>query len=73
MRCGFHPHDRDRTNYCMEESLVGFGLFWRGVGLVFRGGFLHTLVDFADARLTVGVPNDLQMERNLTGGLPVVY
>ena len=30
-------------------------------------------MDFADARLTVGVPNDLQMERNLTGGLPVVY
>ena len=30
-------------------------------------------MDFADARLTVGVPNDLQMARNLTGGLPVVY
>ena len=30
-------------------------------------------MDFADAPLTVGVPNDLQMERNLTGGLPVVY
>ena len=30
-------------------------------------------MDFAVARLTVGVPNDLQMERNLTGGLPVVY
>ena len=34
---------------------------------------LDTQMDFADARLTVGVPNDLQMERNLTGGLPVVY
>ena len=30
-------------------------------------------MDFVVARLTVGVPNDLQMERNLTGGLPVVY
>ena len=30
-------------------------------------------MDFAVTRLTVGVPNDLQMERNLTGGLPVVY
>ena len=30
-------------------------------------------MDFADARLTVGVPNELQMIRNLTGGLPVVY
>ena len=27
-------------------------------------------MDIADARLTVGVPNDLQMERNLTGGIP---
>ena len=36
MGCGFRPHDRDRTTYNMEESLVGFGL-------VFRGGFLeHT-------------------------------
>ena len=30
-------------------------------------------MDFADARLTVGVPNDLRMERNLTGRLRVVY
>ena len=62
MRCGFHPHDRDRTTYSMEESLVGFGL-------VLRRGLLHTQMDLADARLTIGVPNDLQMERNLT----VVY
>ena len=66
MRCGFRPHDRDRTTYSMEESLVGFGLVLRGV-------LLHTQTDFAVTRLTVGVPNDLQMERNLTGGLPVVY
>ena len=51
----------------MEESLVGFGL-------VFEGGLCcNTQMDFAVTRLTVGVPNDLQMERNLTGGLPVVY
>ena len=50
----------------MEESLVGFGLVLEGV---FAG---HPCRDFADARLTVGVPNDLRMERNLTGGLPVV-
>ena len=50
----------------MEESLVGFGL-------VLRVFLLDTQIDFADARLIVGVPNDLQMERNLTGGLPVVY
>ena len=41
---------------------------------LFEGGFCcNTKTDSADARLTVGVPNDLQMERNLTGGLPVVY
>ena len=28
---------------------------------------------YAVMRLTVGVPNELQMTRNLTGGLPVVY
>ena len=66
MRCGFRPHDRDRTTYSMEVSLVGFGL-------VLRGFCCNTQKDIADALLTVGVPNDLQMERNLTGGLPVVY
>ena len=45
---------------------MGFGLLWRGVGLQDERGFTVT-------RLTVGVPNDLQMARNLTGGLPVVY
>ena len=42
------------------------GHFGRGVGLQRERGFTVT-------RLTVGVPNDLQMARNLTGGLPVVY
>ena len=28
---------------------------------------------FAVVWLTVGVPNELQMTRNLTGGLPVLY
>ena len=50
----------------MEESLVGFGL-------VFEGVFAGQINGLADARLTVGVPNDLQMERNLTGSLRVVY
>ena len=50
----------------MEESLVG-------CGLVLEGVLLDNQMDTAEARLTVGVPNDLQMERNLTGGLPMVY
>ena len=28
---------------------------------------------WADMRITVGVPNELQMTRNLIGGLPVLY
>ena len=45
---------------------MGFGPLWSGVGLQDKRGFTVT-------RLTVGVPNDLRMARNLTGGLPVVY
>src|SRR3954464_12965614 len=33
----------------------------------------NTKEAFAVTRLTVGVSNGLQMTRNLTGGLPVVY
>ena len=44
-----------------------------GCGL-FGGGFCcNTQKDIAVARLTVGASNDLQMKRNLTGGLLVVY
>ena len=50
----------------MEESLEGFGLVLEGV-------LLDTQMDIAEARLTVGVPNDFQMARNLTGGLSVLY
>ena len=66
MRSGVRPRDRDRTTESMEGSLLGFGPLWRGVGLHREGGFTVT-------RLTVGVSNDLQMARNLTGGLPVLY
>ena len=41
------------------------GHFGRGVGLQRERGFTVT-------RIAVGAPNDLQMARNLTGGLPVV-
>ena len=66
MRSGFRPHDRDRT----VESMEGLG--W------VLGHFGGVLVctqkrPFTVTRLTVGVPNDLQMARNLTGGLPVLY
>ena len=66
MRSGFLPHDRDRTAESMEGVRWVLGQFGRGVGLHRKRGFTVT-------RLTVGVPNDLQMARNLTGGLPVLY
>ena len=66
MRCGFRPRDRDRT----AERMEGFG--WV---LGHFGGVLgcKTKEAFAVTRLTVGASNNLQMARNLTGGLPVVY
>ena len=45
---------------------MGFGPLGRGVGLQRERGFTVT-------RLTVGVSNGLQMARNLTGRLPVLY
>ena len=50
---------------------------WRGVRWVL-GHFGRVLgckekEGFTVTWLTVGVPNDLQMARNLTGGLPVLY
>ena len=66
MRSGFRPRDRDRTTESMEGGLVGFGPLRRGVGL-------HTKEAITVTRLTVGVSNGLQMARNLTGGLPVLY
>ena len=48
--------------------MVGFGTLWRGVGLQHT----HTHEAFTVPRLTVGVSNEVQMIRNLTGSLPVV-
>ena len=45
---------------------MGFGPLWKGC-------WAATKEAFAVTRLTVGVSNDLQMARNLTGGLPVLY
>ena len=64
MRCGFRPHDRDRTTYSMEESLMGFGLILRGVLLHTNGLCGYPVNRWSTKRL--------QMEQNLTGGLRVV-
>ena len=62
MECSVRPHD----------GAHGSGLD----GLLGRfGGVLgcHTQEAFVVTRLTIGASDGLQMERNLTGGLPVVY
>ena len=66
MRCGF------RHTIVIERPRAWKRVWWV-LGWFSGGVLLDTQMDFADARLTVGVPNDLQMERNLTGGLRVVY
>ena len=45
---------------------MGFGPLWKGCWAAHKRGFTVT-------RLTVGVSNGLQVARNLTGGLPVLY
>ena len=66
MGCGFRPHDRDRTT----ESMEGV---WMGYWAALEGCWAATKEGFTVTRLTVGVSNELQMARSLTGGLPVVY
>ena len=66
MRSGFRPRDRDEHREHGGE-LDGFWTTLEGVlGCKEKGAFTVT-------RFTVGVSNDLQVARNLTGGLPVLY
>ena len=62
---GFRPRNRDRMTEMMEGFRWVLGHF---------GGVLgcNTHEAFSVPRLTVGVSNEVQMARNLTGGLPVV-
>ena len=66
MWSGFRPRDRDRTTESMERDWVGYWATLEGCWAAHKRGLAVT-------RLTVGVSNGLQMARNLTGGLPVVY
>ena len=62
MRCGLRPRDCDRTTEMME-----------GVWGHFEGVLgCNTHEAYSVPRLTIGVSNEVQMARNLTGGLPVV-
>ena len=65
MRRGFRPRDRDRTTERMEGVMWVLGHFGGVLGCITHEAFMVP-------RLTVGVSNEVQMVRNLTGGLPVV-
>ena len=67
MRCGFRPHDRDRTTYSMEESLVGFGLFREGVLLQHTEGICGYPVNRWSTKRP---PNGTKLDRWSTGGIP---
>ena len=66
MGSGFRPRDRDRMTESMEGVRMGSWAVMKGCWAAQRRGFRAT-------RLTDEVSNGLQMARNLTGGLPVVY
>ena len=66
MRSGFRPHDRARTT----ESMEGV---WMGSWAEVKRGWAAKREGSQAMRLTVRASNKLQMERNLTGGLPVIY
>ena len=67
MRCGFRPHDRDRTTYSMEESLVGFGLVREGVLLQHTEGICGYPVNRWSTKRP---PNGTKLDRWSTGGIP---
>ena len=65
MRCGFRTRDHDRMTEMMERVLVGFGQIGRVLGCN-----AHEAISVP--RLTAGASNEVQMVRNLTGGLPEI-
>ena len=67
MRCGFHPHDRDRTTDSMEGSLLGFGAVWRGFWAANKRGFCGYPVNRWSIKRP---PNGTKLDRRSTGGIP---
>ena len=65
MRCVFRPRDRDRTTEMVEGFWWVLGHFEGMLGC-------NTHEALSVPRLTVGVSNEVQMARNLAGGIPVV-
>ena len=67
MRCGFRPHDRDRTTESMEGGLLGFGPLWKGCSAAKRRG----LYDYPVNRWSIKrTPNGTKLDRRSTGAIP---
>ena len=66
MRSSFRPHDRDRTTESMEGVWMGYWATLKGCWAARKRGLYGSPVN----RWSM---SDLQMERNLTCGLLVVY
>ena len=67
MRCGFRPHDRDRTTESMEGVWMGFGPLWRGVGLQQTRGLFGPSVNRWSIKRS---PNGTKLDRRSTGSKP---
>ena len=67
MRCGFRPHDRDRTTESMEGVRMCFGPLWRGVGLQRERGFYGYPVNRWSTKRP---PNGTKLDRRSTGAIP---
>ena len=65
MGSGFRPHEHDRTT----ESMEGV---WMGSWAEVKRGWAAKREGSQAMRLTVRASNKLQMERKLTGGLPIL-
>ena len=67
MECGFRPHDRDRTTWSKEESLVGFGLVLRGGFAGHSNGLFGPSVNRWSIKRS---PNGTELDRRSTGSKP---
>ena len=67
MRCGFRPHDRDRTTESMEGRLDGFWATLEGVLGCTQKRFYGSPVNRWSIKLT---PNDTKFDRRSTDGVP---
>ena len=67
MRCGFLPHDRDRTTESMEGSLLGFGPLWRWCWAAHKRGLNGYPVNRWSIKRP---PNGTKLDRRSTGAIP---